>query len=269
MDKIRIEPGKEEDKLESMLRFLGEGGKEIVFEDEMEVFDEKYINSLPGYTAAEITVCGKTVRAVMKDRYAGALADPSGDDADVLKSGYHNLKDYLGKKQVDIHSTMTGKRNLDMYLSSLMMMLVKYPDDIENEEILKQMGVYDTDMQKIYTQAATAAFGISTAGGSGSLTDSIDKITYTGSSTKIKLNAHVCEKGSHYVLNKSVDKIQKQVNINIPKLQENYVTLENTLVGYIEKNAGESVVSNARNLVRMYLNMKDGYKVKKALPIIP
>ena len=268
--KIKIEPQEGETEIETIMRYLGvKEERQVMFEDEMNIFDEEEIAKLPGYQAVPIDVCGKKVNTIMKDRYAGALADPSGDDSDILKGGYHEIGNYLGKKQVDIHSTMIGKRNLDMYVSSLIMMLVKYPSDMENEEVLKQMGIYDEGLSKLYAEASTTAFGVPITTASGSLSDNITNISFTGSSTKIKMTAHVCEKGSHYALEKSVDKIQKQVNIQIPKLQESYTKLENTIVEYIEKNATESVVTNARNLVRMYLNMKQGYKAGKALPIIP
>ena len=249
--------------------------REIIFEDEIEI-DYEMIKNEYGhrFVEASIKVGEEIKRCLISKDYIDALIEPTAESSLILKKAYQNLKDYLKKRGIDVHSSMLARRTLEAYISALIMILAEFPKDKLNEEVLREMGIYDEEMGKLYEEAAILAFGDIDKKSSFNLNSYVEKIeggeTKTVTANRIVVNLHTCNKGSHYVLKPEIQRIQETYNVRVTEFNKEYREIEDKIVEYIQKNAKNPLVrDNARDLVRLYLNLRYGYSKNKALPIMP
>jgi len=230
-----------------------------------------------GYTAAEIDIMGQKYGVIMKNELCDAMIDPSGEDANVLKSAGKGLCNKLAcaytKKQLKPLETSLERTLFNRYVSSLLMNLVKYPTDEPNEEVLAELGLNDKEISKLYIRAAAAWLG-STSGvekvvKSINIVSSIENISFTGKKTVIiNMDIHSCREGSHYVLKLSCNRQQTNVQLDVPKLSETYKEIEEQITSFVIRNAKSEIVrENAVNLIRLYLNTTVCYEAGKPLPL--
>ena len=90
---------------------------------------------------------------------------------------------------------------------------------------------------------------------------------YSGSSDSIDLASDVCYEGSHWKLKLELEKIQKQIQKELPMLSEEYQSLETRAVKLMMNHNSDLTEQLATNLFRMYINLGGLYNHGKALPI--
>jgi len=215
---------------------------------------------------------GRDFYIVMKEELRDALFDPSSDDLDLLRKARDRLRDALrasGGKLMIRESPLERSIN-DRYIKSLIMNIIEYPKDRPFEENLEQLGLFDKEIRELYGQALAAWLG-SDDDASLDLEGfrySIEKVGYTGVDETINLDTNICYAGSHYTLKIEVRKIQEKVNKEAVEINEEYLNIERRIVEWVQKNAKkEQIRNNARNLVRMTLNLFSLYEKGKPLPL--
>ncbi|MEM2089883.1 MAG: hypothetical protein QXL88_02220 [Candidatus Pacearchaeota archaeon] len=269
-------------KLEEILEVPDEVIKTIEEDGILEFFDHNKIKDVEEwidgseYTVAEIELLGKKYGVIMKDSLANALLDPQAGSANILREAGRKVLEKLvsayGKRQIKPLETNVEKTIFKNYVSSLLMNLVKYPTDELNEETLRDLGLYDEKIRKLYVRAAAAWLGsvketekIINAKG---IISKLEKVGFTGKKEEVDLSIDTCRKESHYVLKPVINKKQINVQMEVPKISEQYIEIEDKIVDYIIKNSSNPIIrNNARNLVRLYLNITSFYDKNKPLPL--
>jgi hypothetical protein len=272
--KIRLEDliEKEKELPEKIRRLIDEEG--ILEFVEIEKLEE--IPDIEGYTKATIELMGRKYGVIMKEQLANALLDPSADDANIVreagKKTYQTLKEAYGKKKLTPLESNFERTLFKTYLSSLLMKIVRYPTDQLNEETLEALGLKNENIAKLYASASIAWLGddrgvenvVKTKG----ITSKLEKISYTGRAEKVDLSEERCHSGSHYVLKVNFNKKQEEVQINVPEIKQEYLEIENQIVEHIINNTDDPIIkNNARNFVRLYLNITSFYEAGKPLPL--
>lgn len=272
--KINLEGLIEENIPEEVIRIIEKDGI-------LEFFDYDKIRKMQNleidnYEVAELELLGKKYGVIMKKSLASALLDPQANDANILKEAGKKVNEALAsaykKTQLKPLETNLEKTIFKSYLSSLIMNLVEYPTDKPNEETLRQLGLYNPEISKLYANAAAAWLGsyvdVEKITAFSGTVSKLEKIGYTGKTEKVNLATESCRSESHYVLKTSINKQQIDVQIEIPKISDDYIKIEDEIVEYIMKNSNDPIVrENARNLVRLYLNMTILYDKNKPLPL--
>lgn len=273
--KISLENVVEKERLPQEVIDLIERDGLLDFFDYNKISDVE--RALPeSYQVAELELLGVKYAVIMKDTLASALLDPQAGDANDLKESGKIVRDRLinayGKKQLKPLESNIEKTIFKTYLSSLLMNLVKYPTNKPDEETLNELGLFDKDISKLYVNAAAAWLGTDEGSdvikGVSGIVSKLERIGYTGKDEKVDLSVETCHAGSHYVLKPQLRKQQINVQIQIPKINENYLEIEDRIVAHIQRDSTKEIIKqNARNLVRVYLNTALFYDRNKPLPL--
>jgi len=286
MGKRKINPKNFEKELPSWIsNGIGDGANLIYDDGTLEGIGKRKLESLEdslkdtGYEVRQVDLSyGDLKYVVMKSSLVDALGDPSSGDVNDFKNALtetsKQLKEGFNKKQLKPCESAFEENLFKGYVSSIMMSLVNYPHDTPNKKMLKEMGLEKEDVSKLYVQAATAWLGSIQGvekigmGASNNLTSCLDNIGYSGKEDIIKLGSQRCEQGSHYVLKPSLQKKLLDIQKSASSLAQSYLEIESQIVLYIKNNSSnQSLVANAVNFVRTYLNMACGHEQRKPLPL--
>lgn len=220
---------------------------------------------------AEVSLPGGTsYYAIIKQELRDALFDPSSNDLDILRKARDALRGTIRKSggKLMIKESPIERSIDDRYINSLIMNIIKYPEDRPFTKNLKQLGLYNKDIRKLYEQGLAAWLGTDASLDLEGFGNNIEKVGYTGVDSIVDLKTELCGEGSHYKLNVKARKIQKTVSKEAVKINEEYIKIENKIVEWIMANTKNNLIkNNAKNLVRMTLNLFCLYDGGKPFPI--
>ena len=278
MSKIKIKFPKGRDYIKDYIDGLEEKLQDspLTFVPKEEIEKYEFDIEHAGYNPGVIDVFGNKVGVVMKQELRGALMDPSSDDLETLTSAGNTYRDFAikkyGEKAKIPAETSFGRFIEDSTINSLIGNIFKFPTGEINIEKLRIYGLDKKEVLELADQAYNVhsqTLGSLNLGGAGSKLDTVGGTSkeYSGSSDSVNLSSDICESGSHLKLNIKYNKLQKEVQKNIPVFSEGYSDLERRAVDLMLNHNDSLSKQIATNLFRMYLNFGGLYDKGKALNI--
>ena len=277
MSKIKINlPQKEKEYISGLEEKLQDSPFVFVAKEEIEKYEFDLENA--GYNPGIIDVFGNKVGVIMKQELRGALLDPSSDDLEGLTSAGNAYRDFAaakyGEKAKIPPETSFGKLIQDSKINSLIMNIFRFPKDEINSEKLNLYGLDKKEVLELANQAyknySQTTGSLEIGGGMGCL-DSVGgkglSKDYSGNSDSVDLSSDVCEAESHYKLNMKFEKLQKDIQKNLPVLSQEYRSLETQAIKIMREHNPKLTKQIATNLFRMFINLEGLYKKGNALPI--
>jgi len=274
MNKIIIkQPEKERDYIGGLEEQLKNCPLIFIPEKDVRMFEHEIGHA--GYVPAVVKVLGQSVGIVMKSELRGAIIDPSEDDLHNLTSALGYYVTYAsakyGEKGRIPSETSLGRFIEDSMISSLISNIIKYPTNRINSEKMRTYGLDQRDVLDLANLAYQSYCRTTGQLAIGSGVECLDSVgaskQYSGSSDSIDLASDVCYEGSHWKLKLELEKIQKQIQKELPMLSEEYQSLETRAVKLMMNHNSDLTEQLATNLFRMYINLGGLYNHGKALPI--